>query len=585
MDLMLNRNDFHLKQYPLPLPRATTDSTGHLTSWPVLYVLTNKQNHTAYIGETTNFQRRMSQHMSNPEKDFDRTLLIDSPTFNQSTTFDYENRLIELFLADKKFRVTNKNNGYCAFNYYQRPQYRQQFRALWRQLCKCDYATHPLEEIENSDLYKYSPFKGLTADQYEAIEAIIELIRTNRTACTFVNGMPGTGKSILAVSLLLKLKTDPAFTGMNVALLSPMTQLRTTYRALARSVEGLKPSDIIGPSDLPKRGPYDVVLVDEAHRMHDKLGTRSVPAYRKTCAALKLDDTASQWDWVLAASRHAIFFFDPKQQVRATGRSVADREKLFDALEERGVPVFTYELSTQMRVQGGDEYLDFMYDILTGAPSAAVTARAFPRLFSALPYDTTHARTDAHERENLYQLALVDNFQDFCKLQQIKEKECGLARMAAGYAWKWVSKHDPDAYDIEIEGIRKRWNTQTNGNWVNSEHALNEVGSIHTLQGYDLNYGFIIIGSDVRYDATSDALVADKKSFYDAGAKRTADAAQLQTIVVNAYYVLLTRGMRGTFMYACDPEVKHYLQRFIPTIRRDAADPDTPDAWRICTPV
>lgn len=139
-------NEFALRQYTLPLPQPfeTSESlqdfgtpkpgTHHDESWPVLYILTNSKNKTAYIGQTTNYQRRMKQHAANVDKDFDRTLLIDNPTFNQSATFEFENRLIELFCADEKYQVTNANNGYAQFDYFERPQYRQRFRDLWTKL-------------------------------------------------------------------------------------------------------------------------------------------------------------------------------------------------------------------------------------------------------------------------------------------------------------------------------------------------------------------------------------------------------------------------------------------------------------------
>ena len=107
-------NEFALRQYTLPLPQPfeTSESlqdfgtprpgSHHDESWPVLYILTNSKKKTAYIGQTTNYQRRMKQHAANVDKDFDRTLLIDNPTFNQSATFEFENRLIELFCADEK---------------------------------------------------------------------------------------------------------------------------------------------------------------------------------------------------------------------------------------------------------------------------------------------------------------------------------------------------------------------------------------------------------------------------------------------------------------------------------------------------
>ncbi|MBM6868159.1 DUF2075 domain-containing protein [Collinsella tanakaei] len=577
MDDLLEQDNFRFQKLPFPLPADLESSANwqgpctaaldHTESWPVLYILSNRRNQSVYIGETTNYRRRMAQHRDNPEKVFDETLLIDSPTFNQSTTFDFENRLIELFLADESFRVTNKNNGYCAFNYYQRAQYRQQFRLLWSKLRTLGYATHSIGEIENSDLFKYSPFKGLTPDQYEAIERILALICREKKTCTFVSGMPGTGKSILAITLLFKLKNDPERNHPRVALVSPMDQLRKTYKMLARSVDGLKPGDIIGPSDVASREPYDVLLVDEAHRMYGEKGAMNISVYRNTCAKLGLDNSATQWDWILKSARNVIFFFDPKQQVRATGMGAENRERLIDRLESEGTEVYTMELSTQMRVQGGDEYLDFIYDILTGGPAATIAAKEFGNLFSSTPLsESARARQLEQGTAPLYELAIVDSFAHFEKLQLEKEVDCGLSRMVAGYAWDWISKKDPDAYDIEIEGIRRRWNSTSKGNWVNSPNAVQEVGSIHTVQGYDLNYSFVIIGDDLKYDPEQDKLVVNRTAFKDRGAKKTATEELLQSIVINAYYVLLTRGIRGTFIYICDPDVKRYFQRFIPTI-------------------
>lgn len=229
-------NEFALRQYTLPLPQPfeTSESlqdfgtpnpgSHHDESWPVLYILTNSKNKTAYIGQTTNYRRRMKQHAANVDKDFDRTLLIDNPTFNQSATFEFENRLIELFCADEKYQVTNANNGYAQFDYFERPQYRQKFRDLWAKLREENYAIHPIEELENTDLFKFSPFKTLTPDQYETIEAIYRRLEQEhedikhggpkKERVTVVNGAPGTGKTILAISLMFKIKNEPNLSGL-----------------------------------------------------------------------------------------------------------------------------------------------------------------------------------------------------------------------------------------------------------------------------------------------------------------------------------------------------------------------------------
>lgn len=91
-----------------------------------------------------------------------------------------------------------------------------------------------------------------------------------------------------------------------------------------------------------------------------------------------------------------------------------------------------------------------------------------------------------------------------------------------------VIKKDSSVFDIEIDGIKKRWNSKVGGSWALSPNACEEVGSIHTVQGYDLNHTFVIIGNDLRYDPEIDGLVADKASFKDTRAKKTASAEVLQ---------------------------------------------------------
>ena len=299
-----------LTRYETPAPQLHHDE-----SWPVLYVLTNDRNKTAYIGETTNYRRHMRQHVANPDKNFDRSLLIDSPVFNQSTTFDYENRLIELFLADKRYRITNKNNGYARFDYYLRGEYRQQFRSLWNKLQNAGFAIHRIEELENSDLFKFSPFKTLTPDQYEAIGVMLDSITKPGRSVTVVNGMPGTGKTILAISLMFTLKTELAtekpFRDLRIAFVTPMESLKKTLREVAASLPGIRPGDIISPSEVAKGGPYDILLVDEAHRLGNSVGAgMNVKAFYNTCDKLGLPKTSNQIDWITKCCDKAFFFFE-----------------------------------------------------------------------------------------------------------------------------------------------------------------------------------------------------------------------------------------------------------------------------------
>ncbi len=151
-----------------------------------------------------------------------------------------------------------------------------------------------------------------------------------------------------------------------------------------------------------------------------------------------------------------------------------------------------------------------------------------------------------------------------------REREFGLSRLVAGYAWRWKSRKDKRAFDINIEGVRLRWNT-TAVDWVNSPTSSVEVGSIHTVQGYDLNYAGVIIGRDLRWDQTLGRVRFDRTHYFDAKGMEnnrqrgiTYSDEEVAAFVVNIYTVLLTRGMRGTYVYVCDHALRERLSRFIP---------------------
>ena len=148
-----------------------------------------------------------------------------------------------------------------------------------------------------------------------------------------------------------------------------------------------------------------------------------------------------------------------------------------------------------------------------------------------------------------------------------KDAEIGLCRNAAGYAWKWLSKKDKNAYDIEIQGHKYRWNS-TYENWIAKENSVNEIGCIHTLQGYDLNYVGLIIGEDIKYDENTCKIYADKNNYYDQqGKSGVADNPEaLKEYLLNIYLTLMTRGIKGTYIYVCDDALRKYFEKYIDVI-------------------
>lgn len=506
----------------------------YLDNWPMLYVLEN--GNKAYIGESLHAKTRMTQHASKEEKRiFKKVHFIYSNRFNQSVTIDYESKLIQYFFADEHYEVTNKNNGIADKQYYQKKDYDKEFETLWRKLQRERLVKHSLEELENSDLFKYSPFKELNDEQRSAVESIISSLKKGTVKHVVVNGLPGSGKTIVAVYLMKYLADSEEFDGKEIGLVVPQTSLRKTLKTVFKSIYGLSPSQIISPSDVTKKR-YDVLIVDEAHRLHQYKNISYRGTFKENCQKIGLTTESDELDWVLKQSEVSVLFYHGKQVVGPSGINNERFETKTKAFDKRMTKYFN--LSTQMRVEGGNDYLSFVENILDGDCR---------RKYSSSEYD----------------FKLYVDFSDFLNDMHTKEQDFGLTRIIAGYAWPWVSKKDKDRTDISIQGYSLKWNHKTEG-WVHTEQAKNgEVGCIHSIQGYDLNYAFVILGNDIGYDPTDKEIVVHPGNYYDANGKNTATYDELLEYIKNIYYVLMTRGICGTYLYVCDDELRKYLMKYI----------------------
>lgn len=508
----------------------------YLSNWPMLYILENGKQ--AYIGESNHVKNRMSQHHNSVDKRiFDKVHFIYSSQFNQSVTFDYESKLIQYIVADELFEVRNKNAGMADKEYCGKKEYDEKFQVLWRKLQREKIVKHSLEELENSDLFKYSPYKELNNDQRAAVEEIIDSLKQEENQTVVVNGMPGSGKTIVAIFLLKYLKDSEEFQDKKIGFVVPQTSLRKTLKGIFKSIYGLKASDILSPSDVTKQF-YDILLVDEAHRLHQYKNISYMGAFKASCERIGLTTESDELDWILHQCKCPVLFYDEMQVVGPSGIDVKRFRKKMENEQTKRMMTY-YNLLTQMRVKGGNDYIAYVKSILSG--------------------NVKEKKTFSN-----YELKLMTDFKAFNERMYQKEEEVQLVRMAAGYAWDWVSKHDKTAYDIEIQGIRKQWNHCTEG-WVHSDGAIDEVGCIHSTQGYDLNYAFIIIGNELGYDPDEDKIVVRPENYYDQNGKRTAEYEELKEYIQHVYYVLMTRGILGTYLYVCDPELREYISKYVDT--------------------
>lgn len=533
-------------------------------NWPVVYILKNKSE--AYIGETISISNRMKQHLENEQRhSLNEAHIIVDKRFNKSAVLDIESKLIEYMSADKKFKLQNSNSGLRNHEYYEKILYESLFKSIWDELRKKKLVKHELDFLINSDLFKYTPYKRLTDEQYDLLyELVLDLlvaIQLNETSTTVINGEVGTGKTVLAMYLLKlfadnrvldfisnedeylqeKFKnTQEKLKNFKIALVVPMTSLRGTLKKVARNITGLKGSMIIGPNDVMKDD-YDLLIVDESHRLYRRVGITSYGTFDIVNEKLNLDKKHTQLDWIRKRSNHQVFFYDPSQSIRPSDVRKEDFYQLKNAKNYSH-----YNIKSQLRVLGGNDYINHIHQIFSDNP---------PESYKA--FDN-------------YDFKLFDSLKDMITQINNKNNAFGLSRIVAGYAWEWKTKKytyqqalQDNIFDIEIEEERLIWNTTGSG-WVMSDNSINEVGSIHTVQGYDLNYIGVIIGPDITYNPIEKKLVVIKSNYFDAKGKVSLENEdELKNYILNIYKVLLTRAIRGTYLYVCDPNLKSYIMNFV----------------------
>lgn len=539
--------------------------------WPVVYTLSNEK--LIYVGETLNATSRLTQHLKTENKqDLERVQIILNPKFNKSACLDLESQLIKLFAADGSHRVLNANSGITDANYFERDSYRESFNDLYELLVRDGLLTRPVPEIVNSNLFKFSPFKALTTEQAVIVSAIteriIQQVQGGAGAQLIVQGDPGTGKTIVAIYLIKLLKdialmsadelieqesvfadlftreSAEAIRNLKIGLVVPQQALRKTLQTVFAQTPGLDKSMVFTPFEVAdSNGDFDLLIVDEAHRLGQRANQSSAMQNKKfTELNIKLfgsdDPSITQLDWIEKKSKLQLLLLDTAQAVRPADLPLETTAELVSRAASSNS---LYPLTSQMRVTGGKEYLEFVRALFTGAP---------------LP------RADF----NGYDLRFYENAAEMRKDILALNEEHGLARLLAGFAWPWASKRDNKAIDIRLDGMDLQWN-QTAVDWVNSDTSVEEVGSIHTIQGYDLNYAGVIIGNDLGYDPASKQFVFNRENYHDVKGRENnaargivySDEDILQW-VLNIYRVLLTRGIKGTFVYVCDPALRKLLQ-------------------------
>lgn len=495
-------------------------------NWPIVYVLENGKD--VYVGQAINAYRRLRQHNDNTEK---QTLklktahILTDDEFNVSAALDIESWLIQYMSADQVFTLHNKNGGLKNHNYFDRPKYGAKFEIIWKRFIEMGIARNTLEDLKNTDLFKYSPYKSLTEDQLFVARKIFKDIKSGNSQTFIVNGKPGTGKTILATYLFKFLKEQEETKDFNMALVVPMTSLRKTIKKVFGKIKGLNSSMVIGPNDIAK-DIFDLVIIDESHRLQRRKNIMGMGAYDMVNKKLNLPKEATNLDWIIKCSKNQIFFYDENQSIKPADVRKEDFKKL---------NAKHYVLTTQMRVGAGDEYIEFIEDFFDLKKPKKI------------------------EFEN-YDFKIYHDVAEMVSAIKEKDKKHGLSRVVAGYAWPWHTKKKIKKFDIKIGNYKGVWNS-TAVDWVNSPNAVNEVGCIHTVQGYDLNYVGVIIGPEFGYDPKNKKFFVDREKYLDRnGRAGVHDPEELEQYIKNIYKTILTRGIKGTFVYICEDNLRNYFE-------------------------
>jgi DUF2075 family protein/ABC-type dipeptide/oligopeptide/nickel transport system ATPase subunit len=541
-------------------------------NWPVVYTISNQNE--IYVGETVNAATRLGQHLMSPSKQhLERVQIINNRKFNKSVCLDLESQLIKYFAADGKHRVLNANAGITEANYFDRETYRESFEELFQALVDEGLLSRSIPEIVNSNLFKFSPFKSLNSEQAVALtgvlERLIEDLEGRRTESIVIEGDPGTGKTIVAIYLMKLLSDIPRisaaeaaeqesmfsdffnypiqqlFQNFKMAIVIPQQALRKTISDVFALTPGLSKTMVMSQFDVGASDEYfDLIIVDEAHRLGRRANQPSAAQnikFKEINEKLFGKDSLeiTQLEWIKAKSRHQVLLLDVAQSIKPADLPSSMTTEIISEAKSASCH---FHLRSQMRVAGGNDYIEFVARLLSNSPVE-------PKGFGS------------------YEFKFCDSFSELKDLVEAREKEFGLSRMLAGYAWEWKSKNDKSAIDIELEGHKLQWN-QTITDWVNSSSSHKEMGSIHTIQGYDLNYAGVVIGKDLSYDPSTGKLIFQRSFYFDTKGKednpklgiRFTDDDLLE-YVVNIYRVLLTRGIKGTFLYVVDEGLRSHLKR------------------------
>lgn len=371
---------------------------------------------------------------------------------------------------------------------------------------------------------------------FEKAKLLAQKASENAKKVMIVEGGPGTGKSVLAINLLVELGQQ-----YYVQYVTRNSAPRLVYEAkLTGSFKKSHISNLFsgsGSYHAATPNTYGCLIVDEAHRLNEKSGMFS-----------HLGE--NQIKEIINASKLSVFFIDEDQKV--TLKDIGDKESIRTWAEKLGAEVVEMSLESQFRCNGSNGYLAWLDNTLQ-------------------ILNTANDMLDTRE----YDFRIIDTPSELHELIIDKNKISNKARMVAGYCWDWTSKKNPLLKDIVIGDYRATWNLETDGQaWIIKPGSVSEVGCIHTCQGLEVDYIGVIVGPDLVVRDGSVLTRSAERSRMDKsiqGWKKLVKddpeggATRLDAIIKNTYRTLMTRGQKGCYVYFVDEETRRFFAERIQT--------------------
>ena len=373
---------------------------------------------------------------------------------------------------------------------------------------------------------------------YDEIIRLSELCQEDHKKRTIIcQGGPGTGKSVVAVQLLAELTQRGQF----VQYVSKNMAPRTVY---LEKLKGMK--KLTGVENLFKgsagyveigNNQINTLIVDEAHRLELK------SQYTKD------NGNNNQIREIIHASRCSVFFIDESQRV--TLKDIGSVEEIERLAKEEGSEIYHMELLSQFRCNGSNGYLAWIDNVLEIR-------------------ETANHNLDGID----YDFKVFDNPHDLRRAIVEKNRISRKARLVAGYCWNWpkATQNDPDYHDIVIDDFEMSWNLSGGEAFALDEKSIDYAGCIHTTQGLEFDYVGVIIGNDMRFEnghivtdftkrANTDQSIKGLKKMYKENPDEALKIAD--EIIKNTYRTLMTRGMKGCYIYCTDKDLSEYLKKRI----------------------